>query len=106
MKDALSEAKTLAAAIAAQYKPEKIVLFGSVARGNYNDASDIDLLIIKDTDIKRPYRIKHVLEAIRGIPRHFDFDPKVYTRQEIENRLRMGDDFVKNMIDEGLTLYE
>lgn len=106
MKDALSEAKALAAAIAAQYKPEKIVLFGSVAKGDYKPDSDIDLLIIKDTDIKRPYRVKQVLEAIRGIPRDFDFDPKVYTRQEIEDRLRMGDDFVKSMIDEGLTLYE
>jgi len=31
-----------------KYKPEQIILFGSLARGEFNKDSDIDLLIIKD----------------------------------------------------------
>jgi len=30
-----------------KYDPEKIILYGSVARGDFNQDSDIDLLIIK-----------------------------------------------------------
>ena len=32
------------------YEPEKIILYGSAARGEFTDESDIDLLIIKNTD--------------------------------------------------------
>ena len=34
--------------IALKYKPQKIVLFGSMARGDYHEGSDIDLMLIKD----------------------------------------------------------
>ena len=32
------------------YEPEQIILFGSVARGEADEYSDIDLIVIKDTD--------------------------------------------------------
>ena len=35
--------------IANYYKPEKIILFGSYARGNFNDNSDLDFILVKDT---------------------------------------------------------
>ena len=38
------------ATIAATVQPQKIILFGSAARGTMNQDSDIDLLIIKDED--------------------------------------------------------
>jgi len=39
--------------IVIEYQPKKIILFGSYAYGEPNEDSDIDLLIIKNTD-KRP----------------------------------------------------
>ena len=39
--------------IVAEYAPQKVILFGSYAYGEPDEDSDIDLLIIKDTD-KRP----------------------------------------------------
>ena len=39
--------------IVEKYSPEKIILFGSVAKGIFRDSSDIDLCIIKDTNNKR-----------------------------------------------------
>jgi uncharacterized protein len=40
--------------------PDKIILFGSYARGDYTDKSDIDLLIIKK-DLKNGREINNIL---------------------------------------------
>jgi len=39
--------------LVAEYAPQQVILFGSYAYGEPNEGSDIDLLIVKDTD-KRP----------------------------------------------------
>jgi predicted nucleotidyltransferase len=46
MKENLPEIKRLVALITSKITPEKIILFGSYARGDNNDKSDIDILII------------------------------------------------------------
>ncbi|MHC4541608.1 MAG: nucleotidyltransferase domain-containing protein [Planctomycetota bacterium] len=43
--------------IAANFKPQKIILFGSYANGTPTEESDLDLLIIKDSDI--PSRLQN-----------------------------------------------
>ena len=42
--------------IASGYQPDKIILFGSYASGTPNEDSDLDLFVIKDTDLPRPQR--------------------------------------------------
>jgi uncharacterized protein len=42
--------------IATKFDPDKIILFGSYAAGNATTDSDLDLLIIKDTDLPRHRR--------------------------------------------------
>ena len=44
----LAEAKKLAKKIAEEYKPEKIILFGSAATGDVREYSDVDLFVIKE----------------------------------------------------------
>lgn len=48
-----------------KYNPDKIILYGSVARGDFDENSDIDLLIIKKgvDKIKPHQRIKEIAEA-------------------------------------------
>ena len=53
MQNLLREAKLLAKTIAKNSNPEKIILFGSAARGDYHANSDIDLLIIKRSRKKK-----------------------------------------------------
>lgn len=84
MQNRLTEAKLLAQTIAKHYRPEKIILFGSAARGNYHADSDIDLLIIKQSDKKKAYRIKEVFESLRSVARKYPLDPIVYTPDEIK----------------------
>ncbi len=45
-----SEIQTLADKIAREFHPEKIILFGSHARGDAQPDSDVDLLVIMDSD--------------------------------------------------------
>ena len=52
--------------IISEYKPKKIILFGSYAYGTPTEDSDIDLLIVKDTDerpIDRWVEVKKILET-------------------------------------------
>lgn len=50
-RDALNIATKYAYEVMTQYDPVKIVLFGSYAKGNFNDDSDIDIaIILKDFD--------------------------------------------------------
>ena len=105
MHNPLIEADLLAKAIVKYHKPEKIILFGSAARGDYRTNSDIDLLIIKNSDKKKAYRIKEIFESLRNIQRIYPLDPIVYTPQEIKERIAIGDYFIKRILKEGKILY-
>jgi len=90
-----------------KYKPEKIILFGSYAYGNPTEDSDIDLLIIKETDKKR--RVDRFVEVKRIIfnPKiRIPISPLVLTKDEIKERLEMGDDFIEEILTKGKVLYE
>ena len=106
MTDFQKESKEIVDRIVQYCKPEKIILFGSFAKGRQNSDSDIDLLVIKDSDIKRPFRVKEIFESLRGMDRSFPLDPIVYTPSEISKRLALGDYFIKEVFKEGQVVYE
>lgn len=105
MENVLKETKLLVSKIISLYKPEKIILFGSLARGENHANQDIDLLIIKKSKKKRPFRVKEVFEAIRGFKRNYPLDPIVYTPEELKKRLSLGDYFIQRILREGKLLY-
>ena len=94
MTDIHEETNTIVKKIADYCKPEKIILFGSASRGQQTEKSDIDLLIIKNSEKKRSQRVKEIFEAIRGIKRDYPLDPIVYTQDEVNHRLSLGDYFI------------
>jgi predicted nucleotidyltransferase len=86
-----------------KYKPEKIILFGSAARGELNLNSDADFLIIKkETPL---YGANRIRELSRMIDRNIPIDLFIYRPEEFEQRLKMGDPFLKSILKEGKTLY-
>jgi len=86
-----------------KYKPEKIILFGSAARGDRNLDSDVDFLIIKkETPLYGSDRIR---ELSRLIDRNIAVDLLIYRPEEFEKWLRMGDPFLKTVLKEGKLLY-
>lgn len=87
-----------------EYKPEKIILFGSLASGRIYEWSDIDLLIIKETE-KRP--LDRALEVYTLLGNYRDpMDIIVYTPAEVELLLDEGSFFVAEILTEGKVLYE
>lgn len=85
------------------YKPQKIILFGSLAKGDLRASTDIDLLIIKD-DV--PYLgIDRIRELEKVIRYRIATDFIVYRPEEIEQRLKLGDPFLKQILNEGKVIY-
>ncbi len=105
MNGILDEIRVVVSKIAKYCKPEKIILFGSLAKGKGNVNSDIDLLIVKNSDKKRPFRVKEVFEAVRGLDRNYPLDPIVYTPSELDGRLALGDYFIKEVLEQGKVVY-
>ncbi|HNY40129.1 MAG TPA: nucleotidyltransferase domain-containing protein [Bryobacteraceae bacterium] len=62
--------------------PEKIVLFGSAARGTMKPSSDFDLLVIKSGDYHHIDLAQQIYMAIG--PREFAVDITVATPAEVE----------------------
>ena len=89
-----------------EYTPLKIILFGSYVYGNPTEDSDIDLLIIKNTNKNRVDRFITVKKLIYDPQRKIVVSPLVLTPDELSNRLSMGDDFIKDIISRGIVLYE
>jgi len=89
-----------------EYNPLKIILFGSYAYGNPTKDSDIDLFILKNTHERRVDRFVSVKRIIYDPRRKIPVSPLVYTPDELEERLRIGDDFIKEIIQKGVVLYE
>lgn len=100
-KDKISE---IVKKIATGYNPDKIILFGSYASGNPNDDSDLDLFVIKDTDLPRPQRTVQVRKMLYGsmVP----IDLIVYTPKEIDESKENRFSFVYEVLNTGKTLYE
>jgi len=85
------------------YSPEKIILFGSHARGDANRNSDIDILILKDT-AKRPIERRIQAEKIQA-DRSVPLDIVVYTPQEIRYLFSIGSPFIEEVIETGSVIY-
>jgi len=102
-KEAQAEIRSITRTIVREYKPEKIILFGSFAYGKPKASSDIDMLIVKKTKKRRIDRIKDVLYLINN---NLPFEPIVYTPGEINERLTLGDFFLQTVMQKGKILYE
>ena len=98
-----AEIDYIAQQIIEKYNPLKIILFGSAGRGEYDHASDLDFLIVKDLVPDRG--IDRMLELENLIDRNIATDMLVYRSDEIDQRLKLGDPFIKTIIEEGKVLY-
>jgi predicted nucleotidyltransferase len=98
-----AEIKSIADQIIRKYDPLKIILFGSAARGEYDKVSDLDFLIIKeDVPVHGLARMRQLDELI---DRNIASDMLVYRPDEFEERIKLGDPFIKTILREGRVLY-
>lgn len=88
-----------------QYAPEKIILFGSYADGTSHSDSDIDLLIIKKTSQRFIDRWATVRWLLSDSSRTLALETIVLTPREVKDKLRRGDQFIKEILEKGRVLY-
>jgi predicted nucleotidyltransferase len=84
--------------------PQKIVLFGSRAKGTAKPDSDLDLLIIEDSDLPRYRRSARYRRVLCGL-----FPAKdivVWTPREVQEWQAVPNAFISTVIAEGKVLYE
>jgi predicted nucleotidyltransferase len=99
----MNQIKDLSDRISREFKPKKIILFGSYASGNQGPDSDVDLLVIMDHKGKPVYKAAEIrVKIIPGFP----LDLLVRTPQKIRERLKIGDAFIKDILEKGIVLYE
>ncbi len=90
--------------LAAEYRPEKVILFGSMAQASVGEWSDLDLVIIKDTPKPFLQRLKEVALLCRA-PVGVDF--LVYTPNEFAQMVSERNPFIlEEVLRKGKVLYE
>ena len=89
--------------IVEKFQPYKVVLFGSYAYGTPDLDSDVDLLVVMDSDESIVQRIRRVMEVAKM--RFLPMDIIVRTPAEVAERLAMGDFFLAEILEKGKVLY-
>jgi predicted nucleotidyltransferase len=87
-------------------KLKDIILFGSYARGDYDDESDIDVMILVDIDAEQLYKYR---SAVRVIARKIDWDYNVVTsiilqEYNLYKKYISASGFYKNVLKEGVSV--
>ena len=96
--------REMTARICRAVDPERIVLFGSRARGDSSRASDYDLLIVAPSELPRWKRTAPLYRPLSGlgVPK----DILWWTPQEVEEWRTVRSHFINAVLREGKVLYE
>ncbi|MFQ5681037.1 MAG: nucleotidyltransferase domain-containing protein [Candidatus Omnitrophota bacterium] len=84
------------------YGPEKIILFGSLASGNIKEWSDLDLVVVKQTDKPFLDRLKDIFLLLKP---QIGIDVLVYTPVEFEE-MKKRPFFQKEILEKGNVIYD
>lgn len=85
-------------------RPERIILFGSRARGTARPDSDFDLLVIKESSEPRFRRSAPLYTRLADLP--VEVEIMVYTPEEVSEWSSVPEAFVTTAVREGKVLYE
>jgi len=83
---------------------EKIIIFGSFAYGKPTSESDLDILVVMDSDLPRHKRSIPIYRALAGL--FIQKDVVVYTPAEIKEWEDVPQAFVTTAIKKGRVIYE
>jgi uncharacterized protein len=89
--------------IAEVFDPERIILFGSYAYGTPTEDSDVDLLVVLPFEGQA---FRKAAEILNSVDPKFSVDLLVRTADEVQQRLELGDFFLREIVEQGKVLYE
>lgn len=100
----MKDIKRYCDAIAAAFKPRRIILFGSYAYGKPNDDSDVDVLVV----MPKSHRARHdtAVKIRLEVDAEFPVDVLVRSEAEVERRVRQKDLFMTHVTSAGRIMYE
>jgi predicted nucleotidyltransferase len=97
------EIEKVAARIGEEINAFQVILFGSYARGQAGEYSDVDLMVVAESELPRFKRSRELYKLFRPYP--FGMDLVVYTPEEIEKGKKSPLSFVSRVLREGKTVY-
>ena len=99
----LNDIREVAASVAEKFHPSRIILFGSHASQTHREDSDVDLLVVMPHKGPAAKSAAAIRESVR-LP--FPCDLLVRSPEKLEERLSLGDPFIRNVVLNGKVLYE
>jgi uncharacterized protein len=100
---AMNEIERFGRRIGEEFGAEKVILFGSYAQGTAKQDSDVDLLIVTAFEGRSVDKSVQIRLKLRPM---FPVDLLIRTPEKIQQRLEMGDQFIKDILQGGKVLYE
>jgi len=95
-KEIGDELKELAERLREKYGVRRIIVFGSYVRGDLNEGSDIDLVVVGDFKERFHKRIASILN-LTDLP----IEPLCYTEEEFREMIRNNNGFISEVLKEG-----
>jgi predicted nucleotidyltransferase len=99
----MSQIEEFGRRIGREFDAEKVVLFGSYARGTITEDSDVDLMVIGAFEGRSVDKSVEIRMKLRP---GFPIDLLVRTPEKVRQRIKMGDSFMRAILEEGKVLYE
>lgn len=90
--------------IVKQFQPNRIILFGSMARGDTNESSDVDLMVVLNHIPNKHRTAVEILRSLRDVP--ISKDIIVVTPGEIEREGDVIGTITYEALREGKIMYE
>ena len=88
--------------VAREFLPERVILFGSYARGNAGAQSDVDLLVVMPGDVSGA---RVAVDIITRLKPTLPVELIVRSSRQIRERLALNDFFLREIIATGKELY-
>lgn len=102
-RELLEVARLFSSCVLRRYQKASIVVFGSVARGDFNEWSDIDVLVVVDEELpsKPPERLDAIYECLKSYPL---VEPVVITLSEFHRMLSKKNPLIIEAVEKGIPL--
>lgn len=104
MNDLMERLKAISERLKKEYGAQRVILFGSYARGEATEDSDVDILVVAPTGERFFERLATVKRLIRDLRKGLAVAPIVLTEEELDNRLVKGDQFLQEIVKTGVSL--
>ena len=93
-------------ALIGEMAPQKLILFGSGARGEMSPESDLDLLVVMDDVIDQHAEILRAYDALRGLRGRPPVDILVYSQANVDKWGEVVGHIINEALIEGRVLYD